>query len=520
MIFASYLDMISYTHSICTHSLDGIIVSIETDISKSGLPGFCIVGLADTSVKESKERIFTALKNNNFGPVRRKIVINMAPADIRKEGSQYDLPIALGIIDSGIKRFERNLQEYVIIGELSLNGRLKGVPGVLPALLAAKKHGFSKAIIPEENKFEASLIRGIEIIASDSLISTARHLWKLKDIKVLDPLDFSDFNHNGQNDEFPLDIIDIKGQVNAKRAIMIACSGRHNILFYGPPGTGKSMISKRIPYLLPPMTYSEYISTLSVYSLYDQINNTTLKTLLKRPFRSPHHTISTVGLIGGGSSPKPGEISLAHNGVLFLDELPEFSKKMLDSLRQPMEDRYVNISRARYSIHMPSDFMLIASMNPCPCGYFGSNVKDCICSIANIRRYRSKLSGPLLDRIDLFVEMSDVSEEELMKSNKIDSRSVRDRIESAYLIQKDRYKNDCFVFNSQISDDKISHYCQLKRDSGIFFRQVIKHLNLSARSVIKLLKVCRTIADIENSEDINSSHIAEGSSYFRFFESV
>ncbi len=512
--------MISYTHSICTQSLGGILVSIETDISKSGLPGFCIVGLADTSIKESRERIFTALKNNGFEPIRRRIVINMAPADIKKEGSQFDLAIALGMLNSGIRKFTRDIRQYMIIGELSLDGGLKGVPGVLPALLSAKKQGFSKALIPEENRFEASLVKDMEITASDSLMKTAQYLWNSIDLPGLEPVDFSSIDTTGDNDDFPLDIIDIRGQINAKRAVSIACAGRHNILFYGPPGTGKSMISKRIPYLLPPMTYSEYISTLSIYSLYERINSATLKGLLKRPFRSPHHTISNVGLIGGGAVPKPGEISLAHNGVLFLDELPEFSKKMLDSLRQPIEDRYVNISRARYNIHLPSDFMLIASMNPCPCGYYGSSIKECICSVAQIRKYRSKLSGPLLDRIDLFVEMSDVSEEELLRKDTVDSSSIREKITRAYQIQKDRYRNKDFVFNSQLPDDKIDFYCTLNADSKSYFKQVAKHLNISARSIIKLLKVCRTIADLEGSGQINSCHIAEGSNYFRFLESL
>lgn len=509
--------MISYTNSICTQSLDGVIVHVEVDISKSGLPGFCIVGLADTSVKESRERIFTALKNNAFEPIRRRIVVNMAPADIRKEGSQYDLAIALSMINSGVRQFIKDLRQYMIIGELSLDGKIKGVHGVLPALLTARKSRIKKAIISSENRYEASLIKGMEIYTPVSIKECCDFLWGLSELGPVKQIDYGQIMKS-EDFDYPVDLIDIKGQVNAKRAMIIACGGRHNILIYGPPGTGKSMIAKRVPYLLPPMGYNEYIETLSIYSLNERIKDHSLAHYLSRPFRSPHHSISNAGMIGGGAVPKPGEISLAHNGVLFLDELPEFSRKLLDSLRQPMEDKKVNISRARYNMAFPSDFMLIASMNPCPCGFYGSSIKDCVCSISQIRKYRGKLSGPLLDRIDLFVEMSDISKNDISNSGNMGSHEAKNIIEKIFEKQKTRFKNKRYYFNSQIPDNRLNKYCALDDRTMSFFQEVIKHLNISARSMVKLLKVSRTIADMHSEEDINCSHIAEASNYFRFLD--
>lgn len=501
--------MFSIVLSSALHGIDGNIIKVEIDISE-GLPSFDIVGLPDSSVKEAKERVRTAIKNSNFNFPIKKITVNLAPANIRKEGSSFDLPIAIGIlICIGVIKSE-TLKDTMIIGELSLDGSVRGVSGVLPMVYSAYNKGFKKCIIPCENAQEGAIVNDMEIIGVKSLSEIVEHLsgYKVLNRTQIDTNELFS-NINKIND---LNFSDVKGQEKVKRALEVAAAGFHNVMMLGSPGSGKTMMAKRIPSILPPLTFEESIEITKIHSVAGLLKSKgTLIT--ERPFRSPHHTISASALTGGGKIPKPGEISLAHNGVLFLDELPEFHKNVLEVMRQPLEDMEVTISRVNSTITYPSKFMLIASMNPCPCGYY-PDTKRCHCTDKEIKKYLSKISGPLIDRIDICLEVKPVEYEQLsLKRKSESSEDIRKKVIAAQKIQQQRYKNENILFNSQLSSAQIEKYCSLGNEEIEILKIAFDRLNLSARAYHRILKVSRTIADLDASENIKVNHLAEAIQY-------
>ena len=494
--------------------IDAYPVHLEADLARSGLPAFTMVGLAEGAVKESKERVFTALKNSGFKLPPSRITVNLAPADMRKEGSSYDLPLALCLLIAAEVLPQTALEGYYLAGELSLNGALKPVSGILPMALQAKAAQARGIIVAKENSAEASVIQDVPVYPVETLREAALFLLGEQRIEPcisdLDDIWSSQPAHH-------LDFSEVKGQEHAKRAIEIAAAGSHNLLFMGPPGSGKTMLAKRIPSVLPPLKFPEALEVTKIYSVAGKLDPSR-SLITERPFRSPHHTISDAGLIGGGQYPRPGEVSLAHRGVLFLDELPEFKKQVLEVLRQPIEDGNVTISRAAISLSYPANCMLVAAMNPCPCGYWTDDNHPCTCTPRQIQRYRSKLSGPLLDRIDLQVEVPAVPYKELKKTQStMDSTTMRQRVLASRSLQDARFAEGSCRSNSELSGRELQKHCALSDSEHDFLGQAVHKLGLSARAYTRVLRIARTIADLEGAPGIDVRHLAEAIN-FRFLD--
>jgi len=502
--------MLVKTYGSAVSGIHATTITIEVDVAQ-GIK-FFLVGLPDNAVKESEQRIRAALKNNGFRIPGKKITINMAPADIRKEGSAYDLPLAIGILAASQQIKGDKVNDYLIMGELSLDGGLQPIKGALPIAVKAREEGFKGIILPKQNAREAAIVNNLDVLGVDNILQVI-NFFDAKQIIVPTSIDTRAEFLAGLNNNIA-DFTDVKGQENIKRALEIAAAGGHNVIMIGPPGSGKTMLAKRMSGILPPLTLSEALETTKIHSVSGRLSdNDTLMT--SRPFRSPHHTISDVALVGGGTNPQPGEISLAHNGVLFLDELPEFKRTVLEVMRQPLEDRVVTISRAKSSVDYPANFMLVSSMNPCPCGYYNHPDKDCLCPPGMVQKYLNKISGPLLDRIDLHVEVTPVSFDELAsKAKGENSASIRKRVIEARELQGERYKeNDGIHANAQMSTKQLQIYCKLNSESQQLLKMAMTKLDLSARAYDRILKVARTIADLEKSELITSEHIAEAIQY-------
>lgn len=500
--------MIAKILSYALTGLNGIPVSVEVDIN-NGLPSFDIVGLADTSVKESKERVRAAIKNSGRLMPVKKITANLAPADVKKEGSALDLALAIGVLKS-CSQLTASTDGYVFLGELSLDGSLRRVNGVLPIIISAVSEGYNKFIIPKGNEKEASFIENAETYAADNLNQVIDHL---SGLSPLPRAEISEYVKNPIKNIYDCDLSFVKGQKTAKRALEVAVSGGHNLLFVGAPGTGKTLLAKCIPTIMPDMTKEEALETTKIHSVYGILNDK--DGIVKvRPFRSPHHTSTTVSMTGGGSDLRPGEISLAHNGVLFLDEMPEYTRSALEALRQPLEDGVISISRATGSVKYPANFILCGSMNPCPCGNYGSEDKECTCTPSQIAKYKAKISGPLLDRIDIQVQVDGVKYSELSSEEKTEtSETVKKRVDRTRNIQKERFKDDGILTNADMGERQIKKYCVLSADCEKILRGAYERLGLSPRARSRIIKVARTIADMELSDKILPQHILEAISY-------
>jgi len=501
--------MLAKVNSFSLSGLDGYKVDIEIDIN-AGLPKVEIIGLPDAAIKESAERVTSSVKNSGYHFPIKRVIVNLAPADTKKEGSLFDLPIAIGVLAASEQLFSKTYKDYVILGELSLDGKLRPINGLMAILISGMQQGYNKFIIPAENAAEASFIQGIEVYCVHSLREAVEFL---EGEAKIEPVAYRDFSDAMRDDRYDLDFSDVKGQRTAKRAMEIAVAGGHNILLIGPPGAGKSMLAKCVVSIMPDLTFQEAIDVTKVYSVAGLLDEKK-GIVTKRPFRTPHHTATIPALVGGGMRAKPGEVSLANHGVLFLDEVPEYKRQALETLRQPLEDGEITVTRVLQTVKYPANFMLIGSMNPCPCGNYGSKKHVCTCTPQAIRHYLNKLSGPLLDRIDIQVEVDAVEFGELRsKAEEESSAAVKERVMRAREVQRKRFARSPIYTNSDMNNRLIKHYCQIPAEAESMMETAFRKLSLSARASFRILKVARTIADLEGKENIETAHVAEAIQY-------